>query len=341
MPSQGPKPAAQNPLAKTPIARTAVEKFIEIFGQSPEFLVRAPGRVNLIGEHTDYNDGFVMPLAIDRAVWIALRRRDDRRVSVYSLDFDSHEEFSLDNLTKGEHGWCEYIKGVAHFLSKSLDENNAKLRGWEGVLTGDVPLGAGLSSSASLEVAAARAFAAVSDIHWEPAPMAKLAQKAENQWIGMNCGIMDQLVSTSGIDGHAILIDCRSLETTPVPFPENLSVVILDTGTRRGLVDSAYNQRRAHCEETAEFFSVKALRDVDLKRFEQNQDSLDETTRRRARHVITENDRTLQAVDAMREGQVERLGLLMDQSHDSLRDDFEVTNDALCAMVEIARRQPG
>ena len=336
MPSYGHQPDQQNP-----VAAAAVENFAKIFGAPPQLLVRAPGRVNLIGEHTDYNDGFVMPLAIDRAVWIALRRRGDRLVSVHSLDFDSREEFSLESLHKGPHGWCEYIKGVAFCLKEDSNTRSSQLCGWEGVLTGDVPLAAGLSSSAALEVAAARAFAAAADIAWEPVVMAKLAQRAENRWVGMNCGIMDQLVSAVGVADHAVLIDCRTLETTPVPFPKNMSVVVLDTGTRRGLVDSAYNQRRAQCEATAEFFSVKALRDVDLELFEQKQDRLDETTRRRARHVISENARTLEAAQAMRDGRVQRLGQLMDQSHASLRDDFEVTNEALCSMVEIARRRPG
>lgn len=314
----------------------AVAKFIERFDESPQWVVRAPGRVNLIGEHTDYNDGFVLPLAIDRAIWIALRRRDDRTVSVHSIDYDQPRHFSLDDLAKQNDGWVEYLKGVAWVLQ----EAGFGLRGWEGIMQGDVPLGAGLSSSAALEMATARAMAAAADLPWDPIPMAKLGQKAENQWVGVNCGIMDQLISATGQADHAVLIDCRSLETESVPFPAGIAVVVLDTATRRGLVDSAYNERRSQCEAAAEFFGVSALRDVTLQRFDEQADRLDEVTRRRARHVITENDRTEKAADAMRRGDVTTLGALMDASHLSLRDDYEVSCDALNAIVEAARAHP-
>jgi galactokinase len=171
--------------------------------------------------------------------------------------------------------------------------------------------------------------------------MALLGQRAENEWVGMRCGIMDQLVSAAGKEGHAILIDCRSLQIEPVPLPPGLAVVVLDTGTRRGLVDSAYNERRQQCESAADFFQVRALRDVDPDRFQQVASQLDEPMRRRALHVVTENDRTLQASDAMRRGEVAALGVLMKKSHASLRDDFEVSSDALNTMVEIALAQPG
>ncbi len=309
------------------------EHFAERFGEPPRWIVRSPGRVNLIGEHTDYNDGFVLPLAIDRAIWIALRPRDNRRVAVHSINFDQSEEFSLDGLSAGETGWIEYIKGTAW----SLQGAGLELVGWEGVLAGDVPLGAGLSSSAALEMAAARAFAAAGNLDWDPTDMAKLGQRAENEWVGVNCGIMDQLVSAAGRAGHALLIDCRTLHTRPVPIPDGVAVVVLDTSTRRGLVDSAYNQRRAQCESAAEFFQVPALRDVELETFEQLSSGLDETTHRRALHVITENDRTLQAAEAMRRGEVAALGVLMNKSHASLRDDYEVSSDALNAMVEVAQ----
>ncbi len=317
-----------------PITAQDVGKdFAARFGEPPRWVVRSPGRVNLIGEHTDYNDGFVLPLAIDRAIWIALRPRDDRRVLVHSVDFDQSGEFSLDGLSAGEAGWIEYPKGTAW----SLQEAGLALTGWEGVLMGDVPVGAGLSSSAALEMAAARAFAAVGNLDWDPSSMAKLGQRAENEWVGVNCGIMDQLVSAAGQEGHALLIDCRSLETQPVPIPDGVAVVVLDTSTRRGLVDSAYNQRRAQCESAAAFFQVPALRDVGLDLFQQLSSGLDETARRRALHVITENDRTLQAAEAMRRGEICALGVLMNKSHDSLRDDYEVSSDALNAMVESAR----
>jgi galactokinase len=307
------------------------------FGGPPGFVVRAPGRVNLIGEHTDYNDGFVLPMAIDRALWIALRPRHDDRVGVHSLDFDETATFSLDALRPKSAGWAEYLKGVAW----ALQEAGHTLRGWEGVLAGDVPVGSGLSSSAALEMATARAFASVSGLAWEPAAMAKIGQRAENEWVGMNCGIMDQMISAAGRADHALLIDCRSLETRPVPLPQQAVVVVLDTATRRGLVDSAYNERRAQCEAAARVFGVAALRDVSMAQFESRADELPETARHRARHVITENDRTLRAVEAMQGGDAARLGRLMDASHASLRDDFEVSSDELDAMVVCARREEG
>ena len=313
--------------------------FADRFGRSPRWIVRAPGRVNLIGEHTDYNDGFVLPVAIDRAVWIALAPRDDGRVVVDSLDFDERAEFSLDTLLAEDgslcnqgSGWIEYLKGTTW----SLQSAGHVLTGWEGVLAGDVPLGAGLSSSAALEVATARAFASVGGIDWDSVEMAKLGQQAENRWVGVNCGIMDQLISAAGRRDHALLIDCRSLETRPVPFPPGVAVVILDTGTRRGLVDSAYNERRAQCETAADFFGVKALRDVDRLTLEAEASRLDDTVLRRARHVISENDRTLVAVKAMGDGDLKTLGHLMIESHESLRDDYEVSSDALNAMVDSA-----
>jgi galactokinase len=313
--------------------RDAISAFQKHFGESPRWVVRAPGRVNLIGEHTDYNDGFVLPLAIDRAIWIALRPREDRRVVVHSLDYNQSAEFSLDHLKNEKAGWIEYLKGVA----SCLIEAGYSLRGWEGVLLGDVPKGAGLSSSAALELATARVFAATSGFPWDPIAMAKLGQRAENRWVGVNCGIMDQLISAAGQAGHALLIDCRSLETQAVAFPPGVAVVVLDTGTRRGLVDSAYNERRGHCEATAKFFGVRALRDIDLGAFHGRESELDDATRRRARHVLTENQRTVAAVESMRRGEPTTLGILMNASHDSLRDDYEVSSDALNTMVEIAR----
>jgi galactokinase len=314
-----------------------VEAFETGYGSRPPFVVRAPGRVNLIGEHTDYNDGFVFPMAIDRAAWIALRPRADGRVIATSLDFGETRDFDLERLERGDGGWIEYLKGTAW----ALREAGHALRGFEGVVAGDVPLGAGLSSSASIEMATARALAAVSGLPWRPAPMALLGQKAENMWVGVNCGIMDQLISAAGVAGMALLIDCRSLETQPVPLPRGTVVVVLDTATRRGLVDSAYNERRAQCESAARLFGVKALRDVTSRRLAARAGELDPTTLRRARHVVSEDERTLAAAEAMRANDAERLGRLMDESHESLRHDFEVCNDGLNAMVEEARRAPG
>lgn len=309
--------------------------FVERFGQRPFLTIRAPGRVNLIGEHTDYNDGFVLPMAIDRAIWIALRPRSDRRVLLHSLDLDPTTDFALDDFQHTHGGWTEYVKGVAW----ALQEAGLPLQGWEGVCAGDIPVGAGLSSSAALELAVARAFAAVSGFPWEPAQMARLAQKAENQWVGVNCGIMDQMISAAGKAGHALLIDCRSLETQLAPLPPETAVVILDTATRRGLVDSAYNERRAQCEAAARFFGVPALRDVDLATFNARADQLDPLTRQRARHVIGENQRTLDAMVAMLQEDAAGLGRLFNASHVSLRDDFAVSSTALDQIVECAQRR--
>jgi galactokinase len=316
-----------------------VAEFERRFGASPAFVARAPGRVNLIGDHTDYNDGFVLPMAIDRAVWIALRPSEDGRVRVHSLDFDERAEFDPTALPARRNGasaegWSEYIRGVAWALHGA----GFATRGWEGVVAGDVPLGAGLSSSAALELATMVAFAATGPLEWQPAVMARLAQRAENAWVGVNCGIMDQLISAAGQAGHALLIDCRSLETRPVPVPNDVAVVVLDTATRRGLVDSAYNERRRQCEAAAEFFGVRVLRDVNAATFEARSASLDETTRRRARHVITENARTLAAADALREGDVVRVGDLMKESHESLRSDFEVSRHELDVVVGLAAK---
>jgi len=311
------------------------QAFEEAFHAPPQFLVRAPGRVNLIGEHTDYNDGFVLPMAIDRAVWIALRPRGDRRVRVHALDYGQALEFSLAGFQK-EGGWGEYLKGVAH----ALQMEGCRLEGWEGVVAGDVPSGAGLSSSAALELAAARAFAAVSNLDWEAARMARIGQKAENEWVGVQCGIMDQMASAAGQAGHALFLDCRTLAYEHVPLPQGVVVVVLDTSTRRGLVGSAYNERRAQCEAAARSFGVPALRDVAWERFERESRRLEATVMRRARHIVSENRRVLEAVEAMRAGETARLGALFNESHASLRDDFEVTNAALNQIVEAAREQP-
>jgi galactokinase len=312
--------------------QNVIELFQRVFGEAPKWVVRAPGRVNLIGEHTDYNDGFVMPLAIDRAIWIAARPRQGNTVRAHSADYNETLEFSLDGLKHQKAGWLEYLKGTAW----SLQDAGYKLSAFEGVVTGDVPRGAGLSSSAALEMATARAFCQASAFPWEPAKIAKLGQRAENKWVGVNCGIMDQLISACGRVNHAVLIDCRSLDMEAVPFPPGSAVVVLDTATRRGLVDSAYNERRASCEAAAAAFGVKALRDVSSEMLGLQGDKLDPIQKKRARHVVTEDERTVQAADAMRRGDAVRLGKLMVESHVSLRDDYEVCNDALNVMVDCA-----
>lgn len=326
-----------NGVRRSAHVRDRVEsEFVTRFGCPPDVLVRAPGRVNLIGEHTDYNDGFVLPVAIDRELWIALRPRTDGRVNVHSVELGSGG-FSTDSLFPDGNGWIEYIKGVAW----ALRETGHPLSGWEGILGGDIPIGAGLSSSAAVQMAALRAFTALGDVPWQPYEAARIGQRVENQWIGVDSGIMDELVIVAGRRDHALLIDCRSLEIEPVPLPWGAALVVLDTGTRRGLVESGYNERRRQCEEAAAWFGVRALRDVDRATLDAAGGRLDCTIHRRARHVITENERTLEAAQALRSADLDRLGQLMNESHASLRNDFEVSTEALDAMVGLARRQPG
>ena len=292
--------------------------------------------MNLIGEHTDYNDGFVLPLAIDRAAWIALRPRNDSRVAVRSVDYKEARDFDLDGFKHEKAGWIEYLKGVAW----SLQDAGMKLKGWEGVLVGRRAVGRRPVLLRRVGDGHRQGVCRRERFPVGPAPQALLGQRAENKWIGVNCGIMDQLISATGRADHAMLIDCRSLALQPAPLPADVAIVVLDTATRRGLVDSAYNERRSQCETAAKFFQVKALRDVSQATFDAKAAQLDETTRRRARHVISEDDRTVAAVDAMRRGDIKGLGQLMNQSHVSLRDDYEVSSDALNVMVDCAQAHP-
>lgn len=324
------KPSSHSP------QQLASDFFHQRYHQYPSLLVRAPGRVNLIGEHTDYNDGYVLPIAIDREIYFAARPRPDSQVNLHSLDLHQDYTFNLTEIQPGAKEPIEYIKGVAWALQRA----GYPLTGIEGVFVGDIPIGAGLSSSAALEIAAARLFSAASGFAWQPTEMATLAQQAEREWVGVNCGIMDQLISAVGVPDHAVLIDCRTLETAPAPLPTGSAVIVLDTGTRRGLVDSAYNQRRVQCEAAAHAFGVPALRDLSLSEFEQGKEILDEVTRRRARHVISENWRVLVAAEALKNDDPLTFGYLMQESHASLKNDFEVSSPALDAIVELANSHP-
>ena len=323
------------------LKETITNAFTAQFGEAPHAIIRAPGRVNLIGEHTDYNDGFVLPMAINRAVWLALRPRTDGRVYARSLAMDTPAEFDLASLSKDNNHWGEYLKG----MSWALLEAGFDLSGWEGILASNVPVGAGLSSSAALEMATARAYTAVADLPWKPAEMARLGQKTENEWMGANTGIMDQMISASGEAGHALFIDCRDLSTQAVPLPQETAVVIMDSATRHTHVDSGYNTRREQCETAATFFGVSHLRDVTTDQFAAQAEQLEEAhgneVMRRARHVITENERVLEAVKAMQAGDAATMGRLMNESHVSMDDDFEITNEALNALAGIAQQQAG
>jgi galactokinase len=328
----------------SPARTRALHAFRERYGAPAPFVGRAPGRVNLIGEHTDYNDGFVLPMAIDRDVCIAFRPREDARVTLHSLEFDRAAQLDLrqmrtDHARSQQSGeWTEYVKAVAWSLQAGDDSLE---RGLEGVLACDVPVGAGLSSSAALELAVARSLAQTSGLAWDGTRAALACRRAENDWIGVQSGIMDPLISACGREGHALLIDCRSLETRLVPIPHDVAIVVLDTGTRRGLLTSLYNERREQCREAAAHFGKKALRDVYLGTISSRFDELDPMIRRRARHVVTENSRTIAAAVAFERSDMQTVGALMDESHLSLRNDFEVSSAELDAMVAIARAQTG
>jgi galactokinase len=305
--------------------------FHDNFGAAPTIIARAPGRVNLIGEHTDYNDGFVLPCAISKQTMVAVRGRADGRVRIVSADLgDAKAEFSVDQAAApGTETWSNYVRGMVDGLLRE----GARLSGADVAIMGDMPQGTGLSSSAALENAAGLALAALggmADI--DRGVLAKLGQRTEHLFAGCKCGIMDQLVSAAAVEGTALLIDCRSLETQPVTIPDDLAILIVQSGIERGLVDGEYNTRRAQCEAAAAHYGVAALRDLQKL---PELGTLDEVAWRRARHVISEDARTLAAADALRNGDLETLGRLMAESHASMRDDFEITLPAIDRLVDI------
>lgn len=316
--------------------RLAIEAFKSRYGRSPALVVRSPGRVNLIGDHTDYNDGFVLPMAIQQAVWIAAEPRSDSRLDLESLSTRREISMDLDDLTQTA-TWADYVTGVAsEFASAGLP-----LAGWNGVVASDLPAGAGLSSSAALELASARVFAEMGDVPWDPVAMAQLAQRAENTWVGANVGIMDQLISACGQADTALLIDCRSLVGTPVAVPSDVVVVVIDSGTRRGLVDSEYNERRSTCEEVAGVCGVAALRDLDMATLDEFHSELSDLQYRRARHVINENEVTVRVSELLPANEFEEVGRVMNVSHASLRDDFEISTPAMNELVALAQSADG
>ena len=325
--------------------QTLTEEFRRRFDAAPTLLAVGPGRVNLIGEHTDYNDGFVLPVALRRDIRIALRPRADRRVRVYSLEYDDLYEFDLDHLAYNkEMLWTNYVQGVAWALA----EKGLTLQGFDGVISGNVPRASGLSSSAALEVATAMAFLGASGLTQvlSGVEIALAAQRAENHFVGVNCGIMDQFISVLGQEGHALLIDCRSLEYRRIPFPSQAALVIGNTKASRSLAGSAYNERRSQCEAGVARLQtvlpgIRALRDVSSEQLEAHKALLDPVVYRRCRHVVAENERVLQTVAALEQNDLETVGRLMDASHTSLRDDYEVSSPALDAMVEAMRSVSG
>ena len=324
----------------SPLLPTLLAGFQARFGIAPTTLAQAPGRVNLIGEHTDYNDGFVLPCAIDYRTVICGSPRDDCQVRVVAADYgDERDEFVLNGAIEPRHDrlWANYVRGVV----KYLQEAGHAVRGADLAISGNVPQGAGLSSSASLEVATGQFFNALGNLGIALTVLALIGQRAENRFVGCNCGIMDQLISARGEAGHALLIDCRSLETRSVAMPDGIVVVIINSNVQRGLVGSEYNTRRRQCEEAARFFGVKALRDVDLPTYEARASGLDPVVARRARHIITDSQRALDLAAALPAGDMQRIGQLMADSHASMRDDFEITCPQVDALVEIVKEVIG
>ncbi|MHC4592621.1 MAG: galactokinase [Planctomycetota bacterium] len=322
------------------LARTAFEKAL---GRRPEFLSRAPGRVNLMGGHVDYNDGLVLPVAVDLEIAVAFTPRDDRRVRIYSEHFDETVEFDISELTPGSiSGWAAYPAGVAWAIAQA----GLPLSGLDAAVAGNVPIGGGLSSSAALEVAFAAALRQVSGLELPELKLAQLSQTAENRFVGVQCGIMDQVTAACALPGKALLLDCRTLGIHPVPLPSAMRIVVLCTGVQRQLRDSEYNDRRRECEEAVNRFSaldddIRSLRDVEAEQLQSLLRHLSPPLDRRARHVVGEIERVQLAAAALEANETERFGELMFASHRSLRDDYQVSSDELDGLVELARQAPG
>ena len=314
--------------------------FTQTFAATPTRHFQAPGRVNLIGEHTDYNDGFVLPCAIDYQTLVAVTPRNDMTVSVVAVDYNNEQdEFSLESEidTHPTQMWSNYVRGVI----KHLQLRGHTFKGANLAITGNVPQGAGLSSSASLEVAIGETFRGLYNLNLSKADIALNGQAAENQFVGCQCGIMDQMVSACGSKHNALLLDCRSLETELISMPEDLAVMIINSNVKRGLVDSEYNTRRLQCEEAAQILGLKVLRDISLVELQNNKDKLPDLVYKRAHHVVSDSERTLKASQALRTNDVKQLASLMAESHISMRDDFEITVPPIDFAVEILSKYLG
>ncbi len=313
------------------------------FGHAPTHVASAPGRVNLIGEHTDYNNGYVFPVAINRQTVIAASPRSDRKLHIHAHNFNATTEVALTNLERTkEQSWSNYSKGVAFVLQ---DEGH-KVTGANLLINSDIPNGAGLSSSAALEMATAHALLAISAVTMPPLDIIHACHDAEFEFVGVHCGIMDQFISCLGKKSHALFLDCESLRYEHIPVPARCKLVVCDTGIRRNLAASEYNIRRQQCSEGAQQFSyvlpsVKTLRDVSVAQFEEHKGRLGDIIRRRCRHVIYENARVLNSVEALRKSDLSDFGKLMYQSHMSLKNDYEVSCGELDAIVDICAEVEG
>ena len=334
-------------MSPTPDASTSAESvraaFHDRFGAEPVGLARAPGRVNLIGEHTDYNDGFVLPMAIDRRVHVAFAPRADGIVRAHSETFEETVTLAPGDLRPGAHsGWTAYLAG----LIWSLRDAGLEDRGADLLIRSEVPAGAGLSSSAAFELAVARALFAAAGAGWHAVTAAILARRADNEYVGIASGIMDQFAAAAAVRGHALLLDCRTLEFETIPIPPELRIVVMDSGVRRRLTAEAYNERVARCRAVVAHIArdredVLSLRDVDPELLDTYRDELDPESYRRARHVVAEIQRPLALAVAFRAGDHAAAGALIDASHRSLRELYEVSSAELDALTEAARAHPG
>ncbi len=327
----------------------AIDSFTQIYARTPDFVARAPGRVNLLGEHIDYNAGWVLPAAIDRAAYVAVGARSDGLVHIHAPDIHGEASFrveqaaaQIDAAGQPLRRWAWYPAGVAW----ALQERGLAVAGLDAVLASDVPRGSGLSSSAAVEVALATAWQQLGGWQLPPMDMALTCQRAENQYVGVNSGIMDQFASACGQAEHALLLDCRSLDWEPVSMPPDVAIVVADTLQRRELGQSEYNVRRAQCEEAVRVLSqvlpgIRALRDVPVEDFNRHAHLLDPLVARRARHVVEECARTVAGAQALKAGRVADFGALMNDCHASLRDLYEVSILELDLMVAAAQRLPG
>lgn len=313
-------------------------QFEQHFGYQPEKTVFAPGRVNIIGEHTDYNDGFVMPCAINYGMAVSFSPREDSIWRVYAIDINETDAFDIKKpLPQSEDKWKNYVRGVVKFVQAQCPEF---IHGADIAMTSDVPMSSGLSSSAALEISIGKTCQLLGNLPLSLAQIALIGQEAENKFVGANCGNMDQLTSALGQKDHLVMIDCRSLDITPTPVPQGYSIAIINSNVKHDLVTGEYNSRRQECEKAAEFFGVKALRDVSPEQFiarAAELQELDELAYKRAKHVISENHRVLEAVAALKAGDMHKLGELMADSHDSMRDDFEITIPEIDYLVELAQ----
>jgi len=328
--------------ADSGVVRSLITLFAELYGGRPT-IYRAPGRVNLIGEHTDYNDGFVMPAALDLYTYVAVRPRSDRRLRVYSENLHEMRDFELDSIRCGRTGhWSDYVRGVAGVLESS----GYKLRGADLAITGEVPMGSGLSSSAALEVSTAWALLSNSQINVDRNTIPQICQQAEHLYPETQCGIMDQFISCHGRAGHALMLDCRSLDFQLLPVPSQVRLMVCNTMVKHEHASGGYNTRRRECEEGLQALKqslpgIRALRDVTVNELEKHRDRLSPVIYKRVRHVVTENDRVQEAATALTAGDLAQFGRLMADSHRSLRDDYEVSTAELDLMVELASGQNG